>query len=809
MNGKTLGWCVAWLFAGLPLWAHGQCADGALVYQAHVADVGWQAEVCENEVAGVEGVQMEAIKVRWVNPPAGCALTYQAHVADQGWLGWVTEGEQAGTTGESRQLEAVLLKLTGCAGVDIQYRARVAEKGWLDWVENGQMAGTTGESRALEGLQIQLVNPAVAGVCADDACRYELYFYRPGFYLASARLPATGREGLWGMSLEQPLVHVGEINIGTILKEDGEHPAFLAFNLSERVNVAESVALTPYEYSGQAPRVTLRLSRQDEDGARREVMSSTTVNSGEGVVTPVLDPGFYVTEIYSPAGSERGRFGLNLAVNHQQIAGGANFGGWIDSRTGGNGEGFSGFSIGYRNQRMTFKVLHGQHYGDQGASQPEFTVWHQDEQGERTQYFPTQPLTEDVVATVPTPVALPKALPDPPPPSWDVATMGPYVSEPNTQAWLPALSANGGYLAYITPQALTPEDTNQHYDVYLQDLETNTVERVSVTDDNLQMADPYGIENEYRVLQRPAISADGRYVAFVSAADGTGHVVAVYLRDREKRTTTWVSHDVQRDPTRGGGAYPILSADGRYLAFTTLYGLLGEDGETRPRVYFYEVETGQLQATSITGDGFYPMAISDDGRWLVVPRMEDRGVDNNIFSLGLYDRVAGKESIIAELGEVEDGQLYNTLRQSGPDISGDGRWIVFVAKQALVAEDTNGSADVYVYDRVGQTLSRASTADDDAQTQHISGYPAISGDGEWIAFEAFAPVWEDNPENQYSIEPNQLYLRHRASGRTQILARDAQGGARYNYRFMPRFSADGKRVVYAIEGNELVQHALP
>jgi uncharacterized protein YjdB len=41
------------------------------------------------------------------------SVRYKAHVAEKGWLGWIRDGQVAGTTGESRQIESVIIEISG------------------------------------------------------------------------------------------------------------------------------------------------------------------------------------------------------------------------------------------------------------------------------------------------------------------------------------------------------------------------------------------------------------------------------------------------------------------------------------------------------------------------------------------------------------------------------------------------------------------------------------------------------------------------------------------------------------------------
>ena len=137
---------------------------------AHTQAIGWMPVVYDNNIAGTTGQsrRLEAVKI-YINQtstnltPTGTQLDlgikYSAHVAGIGWQGWKYNGEIAGTTGQSRQMEAIQIQLTGADAYKftVYYQAHVAGIGWLPYVKNGEDAGTTGQSRRMEALRMYIV----------------------------------------------------------------------------------------------------------------------------------------------------------------------------------------------------------------------------------------------------------------------------------------------------------------------------------------------------------------------------------------------------------------------------------------------------------------------------------------------------------------------------------------------------------------------------------------------------------------------------------------------------------------------------
>jgi archaellum component FlaF (FlaF/FlaG flagellin family) len=141
-----------------------------------------------------------------------------------------------------------------------------------------------------------------------------------------------------------------------------------------------------------------------------------------------------------------------------------------------------------------------------------------------------------------------------------VATNG---TQANSDSGNPAISADGRYVTFQSYASnLVPGDTNHRTDVFVRDLRSGTTRLVSVASNGSQ-------GNEFS--GDPAISADGRYVAFDSQAsnppvsDTSG---AVFVRDLRSGTTRLVS--VVTNGSQDSGGSPAISADGRYVAFESI-----------------------------------------------------------------------------------------------------------------------------------------------------------------------------------------------------------------------------------------------
>jgi archaellum component FlaF (FlaF/FlaG flagellin family) len=136
----------------------------------------------------------------------------------------------------------------------------------------------------------------------------------------------------------------------------------------------------------------------------------------------------------------------------------------------------------------------------------------------------------------------------------------------NGDSWPSSISADGRYVAFSSEASnLVPGDTNGRVDIFVHDRLMGQTTRVSVASDGTEGNSDSG---------GGTISADGRYVAFESAASNlvpgdTNEVADIFLHDRLTGQTTRVS--VASDGTQGNDHswWPSISADGRYVAFVS------------------------------------------------------------------------------------------------------------------------------------------------------------------------------------------------------------------------------------------------
>ncbi|MBI5845303.1 MAG: PD40 domain-containing protein [Deltaproteobacteria bacterium] len=363
----------------------------------------------------------------------------------------------------------------------------------------------------------------------------------------------------------------------------------------------------------------------------------------------------------------------------------------------------------------------------------------------------------------------------------------------NNNSWNPAISADGNHVAFVSSATnLIPIDNNGNTDVFLRNLSTGYTAIISVSSSGSQGYSP----SDY-----PAISADGRYVTFCSLADNlvqndNNNEADVFLGDTKTGLTMLISKNSAGEQGDDASLYPAISADGRYIAFTSFASnLVPVDINGSADVFLHDTQTGVTSLVSKdssgsqgNGDSGYP-SISADGRYVVFMSVADNltlSDSNGMADIFLHDVLTGKTSIITQ-GNGHSGQA---------SISADGRYVAFASNSDNLAPgDANGyTADVFVYDR--QT----------AQTEMIthgsrhSMYPKISGDGRYVAYQC--PITNLTACEGLACS-NAVAVYDRKTGSTTLLSVLSAEIPGLGDSFSPSISADGHRIVFCSQASNL------
>jgi Tol biopolymer transport system component len=380
----------------------------------------------------------------------------------------------------------------------------------------------------------------------------------------------------------------------------------------------------------------------------------------------------------------------------------------------------------------------------------------------------------------------------------------------NSRSGATDLSQDGRYIVFYSwSDNLVVSDTNRAYDIFVHDLETRETRRVSVSSEGTEGNDGSDMAS---------ISADGRYIAFDSEAsdlvsDDTNESTDVFVHDQQTGETERVS--VGSDGTQGDGLsyYPSISADGRFIAFTS--GATNLTSEGVRGAFVHDRETGETTLVSRATDGSAAdnyaggAAISGNGRFVAFESTAtnlvegDESGDEDMF---VHDRETGETTIIP----LPPSSGYSKFGSSRPAISDDGRFVAFGTDENLLPSDSNycesgfgiNCADVYVYDREMGELSHVSVASDGTGGNGYSGSttspPFISADGRFVTFSSHSTNLVPDDTN----EEKDGFVHDRLTGETILVSITPEGGQFEEPVYEnPPISGDGQRVAFAV-GNQ-------
>lgn len=302
------------------------------------------------------------------------------------------------------------------------------------------------------------------------------------------------------------------------------------------------------------------------------------------------------------------------------------------------------------------------------------------------------------------------------------------------------VSADGRYVVFYSGSSdFVPGDENGNRDWFRKDMTTGEIELVNVATDGTQA------DRDYDGDGVAAISADGRYVAFDSdatnlVADDTNDTRDIFVRDMVDGVTMRVSVDSDGNESANFSWSPVMSGDGRYVAFNTSASFAADDSGEYDDVYVHDMETGDTNRVSVDSDGL-------------------EGVENS------YD----------------------------PSLSHDGSFVAFVTRNAFVADDTNDDWDVYVKDMSDDSYRRANVASDGTEANNgTSNPPSISADGSRVAFESYADNLVDGDMN----DQVDIFVHDFNTAETMMVSVQSDGSQTWSEKWEADLSANGRFVAF-------------
>lgn len=313
-----------------------------------------------------------------------------------------------------------------------------------------------------------------------------------------------------------------------------------------------------------------------------------------------------------------------------------------------------------------------------------------------------------------------------------------------------------------------------------------------------------------------SISSDGRLVAIGSSASNlvsndTNGTYDVFVHDCLNGSTERVSVDSSGAQGNGISLCFAISADGRYVAFCSrATNLVAVDTNGTWDVFVRDRALGTTERVSVDSSGMEgngasstsTLGISADGRVVAFGSVASNLVAND--TNGTYDVfVHDLSSGLTERVSVDSSGVQANDYATRPSISADGMVVAFDSPASnLIANDTNGWPDVFVHDRSTGVTERVSVDSSGAESNLDSEQATISADGQFVAFESEAWNLVSNDTNNAT----DVFIHDRSSGITERVSVDSAGAQGNSASYAPLISANGSSVAFQSFSTNLVSN---
>lgn len=306
----------------------------------------------------------------------------------------------------------------------------------------------------------------------------------------------------------------------------------------------------------------------------------------------------------------------------------------------------------------------------------------------------------------------------------------------------------------------------------------------------------------------PTLSADGRYVAFASAAPGlaagdNNGISDVFRRDLLTGVTVRVSvamPGTRLYSGRVGSSEPAISADGQVVAFVSdAEHLVPGVRAGQPHLYARDLLTGTTQLLDLDADG--QPALTDHWNWPSTPSLSADGryvayVTPASGGVTLRDLSTGTAQRVSEPGCFDDA--YG----SQPTLSADGSTVAWVSEGNCYGGRFNYKEQIWLRDLRTGALELVSTAPGGAGGNAGSYDPSLSADGNEVSWSTRATNLHLGPgtTNGYPA----VVVKDRATAKTSLVSATPAGLASVGFPGASRLTPDGTAVLFASDSDQLV-----
>ncbi|HTF88230.1 MAG TPA: calcium-binding protein [Planctomycetota bacterium] len=367
--------------------------------------------------------------------------------------------------------------------------------------------------------------------------------------------------------------------------------------------------------------------------------------------------------------------------------------------------------------------------------------------------------------------------------------------------WYPstfaAMNGDGSLVAFQTIALLVPADNNFWSDIYLRDRRTNQLSLVSVS----LTGGPANSTSDEAVFSRDGTCLVFRSMGSDIVVGDTNSRADMFLLELQTSVITRVSLGSGGLQANDHSAWPGVSANGRFVAFnSSATNLVPGDTNGWNDIFVHDRQTGITTRESVSSSGAQAdldtleLALSDDGRFVAFMSLATNlvpGDTNQRADIFVHDRQSGATTRV----NVDDaGNQASPSSWSGdPKISADGRFVAFWSNAAnLVPGDTNGFDDTFVHDCVNGTTIRVSVDASGVEGNAPSNVSSITPDGRFVAFASQARNFVPG----INLFLMNIFVRDLWTNTITCASTTAAGGPANGDSFIPVISNDGRVVAF-------------
>jgi Ca2+-binding RTX toxin-like protein/Tol biopolymer transport system component len=372
----------------------------------------------------------------------------------------------------------------------------------------------------------------------------------------------------------------------------------------------------------------------------------------------------------------------------------------------------------------------------------------------------------------------------------------------------PSISGDGSKVAFSSDASnlVVDDDNGARTDPFVRDVNVGK----TVAGDARQSGRPAARGGRLRNGPAGDLSADGRYLVFTSnTPDLNGHLPAYAIFKRDLVTG---AHSRACRAGNADSGNPVISADGRFVAFESRATDLAPDHDLQPDVYECDTSNGNIARVSVplsddvnsVGSSGQP-SISSDGRYIAFASDGGGLVPGDEGRAGVYwrDMVTGETRLV----DVPPGALSSEGNGLDPKISADGRYVLFDSDATdLLAGGLNGrTVDVFRKDMLTGLVTLVSQGRDGSGANGDSTADSISADGN-------VAVFTSNASNLVVGDGNgtaDVFARNLTTGVTTMVSTHPDGSGLPGPSSQGAISADGRYVAFSSAASGVVSAETP